>query len=386
MPPIKRISSEILSLLIPFIIITLFTVILIVSLNSTKLDAESIALSAQSLIQAGEYDQALEQWQYLLDEHPDNALAAYQSGLLSLLQEPSEAAAYFNRAASLDPTFEERSQRFLNRLRLVEFTDDPAYKNIQVGQALAAEDEWQLALDAFSQAAEANPMYAEAWAFLGEAQFQLGRDGLPALVKAVQLDPKSLAANIFMGAYWQGIGQPESALPYLQTAVEFDPNNPSLLSDYGFTLAAVGDIPAAMEQFKRIADIAPDDLETWTNIAQFSLDHDLQVSEIGLPAARQAVLLAPDDPQTLVLLARVYSQQGDNLVALRFFKQALELNPGYAPAHYYLGLHYLSHDSPQLAQEELQKTIDMAGDSPLAVQAEKILVDYFNSHPIEDER
>jgi len=386
MPRSKTILPEFWQWSVPIIVILIFVGILVYALTSIQPDAKSISTSAQTLIQAGEYEKAAEEWKVLVEAQPDNAEAFYQLGLLTSLLDPEQAAGYFNRAATLDPAYNERSQRFTSKLRLAEYAEDPAYQYIQVGQALAAEGEWSLALEAFHRARQANPLYAEAWAFYAQALFQLGQDGLPALQEALQLDPQSLAANVFMGSYWRAQGQPESALPYLKTALEVEPDNTSLLTDYGFTLAATGDIASALEQFQRISEIGPEDLDTWLRIAEFSLDHDLQVVEIGQPAARQAVLLAPHDPQALVLLGRVYSQQGDRLLALRFFQRAIEADPGYAPAHYYLGLHYLAHGDLQLAQEELQKTIDLAGEDPLALQAENILNGYIHSHLNGDEQ
>ncbi len=52
--------------------------------------------------------------------------------------------------------------------------------------------EWQLAERAFSQACQLSPEYAEAWAYLSQAQEQLGQDGLPALNKAIALEPDSV--------------------------------------------------------------------------------------------------------------------------------------------------------------------------------------------------
>lgn len=363
--------------LLPVFIIIVFAGSLYATFTALEPDEHALNEKAQYHFEQGEYRQAAEVWRQLIAQQPENAGAAYHLGQLSLLLDSESAEGYFNQAARLSPAYEEPAQRFLNMLRLADFSEDKAYRYTLYGQALAAEEDWRLAKEAFLHATEINPDYSEAWAYLGQSRLQLGEEGLPALEEAIKLNPDSLAANVFMGAYWRNQAEPEIALPFLQKAVSLEPKTTSLLTDLGFTLAASGDITAAIEQFQTIIEIAPDDLDTWVTITEFSLDHDLQVAEIGLPAARQALLLAPERATTLVLMARAYSQQGDNFVALRFFNRALQTNSEYAAAHYYLGLHHLAHDNAREAERELNKAIELDKDGELSQQAEAILHDYF---------
>ena len=67
--------------------------------------------------------------------------------------------------------------------------------------------EWEYAREAFRRATDLDPEYADAWAFLGEAQQQIsGKEtgsysevGLSELQRALQVDPNSILANFFMG-------------------------------------------------------------------------------------------------------------------------------------------------------------------------------------------
>lgn len=372
----RRTLPKYRQLIVPVFMLMAFAGMLSAALSGLKLDEQAVYEEARYFLELGNYQQAADIWEGLLEQQPDNAMAAFHIGKLSLLLDPDSATAYFNRAVR-STTYAEPAQRFLNTLRLAEFNEDWAYRYTLYGQALAAEGDWQMAKEVLLKAVEANPEYSEAWAYLGQSQMQLNEDGYPALEKALQLNPDSLAANVFMAAYWRSQGYPQTALPFLQTAESLEPDNTSLMTDLGFTLAAAGDIASAIEKFQHIIEIAPDDLDTWATIAEFSLDNDLQIKEIGLPAARQALLLAPENASTLVLMARAYSQQGDNLIALRFFKRALDANPADPAVHYYLGLHYLAHDDTDLARNELERTIELGTDGDLSHRAETILRDYF---------
>ena len=336
------------------------------------------AFTAQSFESQGELELAADTWHKVLENEPKNPEAAYRLGLLLTLLNMEKSEPYLRQAANLDPGYQAATARILNTIRLASFAEDPAYQVIQIGQSLAAEDEWQLAFFAFQRATQLNPEYTEAWAYLGLAQQELGQDGYQALSRAIELNPESLAANALMGAYWRSQGEPEKALPFFQTASDLDPENLNLLADLGLALADVGDMTGALDQFDKLVNLAPEDVQSWMVVAQFSLDYNVQLEEIGLPAARQAVLLDGQNPQALVLLARVYSQQGDTVLAPRFFERALQADPEYPPAHFYFGVYYLAHEDLSLAQEHLEIAVELSPDTTIGKQAQQVLDEYFN--------
>jgi tetratricopeptide (TPR) repeat protein len=365
-----------------FILLLLLTITL--SQNSlypkpvpTPTPTIAISATAQAQQANNQLQAAVETWQQVLRDDPENAEAYYRLGLLFTLLNPENAPAYFDQAAALDSAFRERAAKFTNTLRLAAFAEEPAHRLIQIGQALASEQEWTLAREAFRQSALANPYFAEAWAYFGEAQEQLGEDGRQALETAIQLNPQSFAANIFLGNYWQHHNQPEVALVYLQAAAQIEPDNPFLEADIGAALAAMGNYMDALEHYQRLLELAPNDINAWMMVAEFSLEYDVQVESVGVPAARQAVIMDEYNPKALTLLARAYSLQGDDLLAARFFQQALEANPNYAPTHYYLGFHYLTQGDAGAARPHLEKAVELAENGEIGKLAQALLDQYF---------
>ena len=205
--------------------------------------------------------------------------------------------------------------------------DQPAsYYQVVVGRALASLGEWQLAHEAFAQATISKPDYAEAWAFLGESDYQLGHDNYPALKRALELNPQSSAAQSLMGLYWIRLGQPEKALAIFTRLVRQEPAQAVWEIQSGDALARMGQPAYAMVHYQNAVKIDPGDPQNWFQLVLFCLQNDLEVRRIGLPAARRLVMLTPDDPAAYDLHGRVLMTLGDQDNALQAFWRGLKLN------------------------------------------------------------
>jgi tetratricopeptide (TPR) repeat protein len=334
-------------------------------------------LTAQALIQSSQLEEAAQIWKDTLAEATDNPQAHYQLGLIYAIIAPDEAGGHLDQAVGLDESLRDAATKLKNTLRRAAFAEDPAYRLVQVGQTLANLNEWDLAKEAFQRASEENPDYPEAWAYLGEAQYHTGEDGLEALEKAIALNPNSLAANAFLGLYWHRESSPELALVYLQTAAQLDPDNPAIQEDIASVLADLGNFTAAMAHLVRVTELLPMESRSWQTLARFSLNYEAQVEEIGLPAARQAVLFGEDDPAAYTLLGRAHMLLGNEYYPVRFFSQALEIDNTYPDAHFYLGTYYLEHGETKDARFHLESAQDLGGDGPIGELAQQVLERYF---------
>lgn len=365
----------------PFIFLVTIAIILmfvglIIGFSPTPAPKDLTA-TIQALIQSGALEDAVGLWENVLREYPNNTNAHYQLGLIYAIINPKEAVEYLDEAVVSDQSLSDNVTKLKNTLRRASFGEDPAYGLVLVGQTLAEFGEWTLAKEAFLRGTHENPGYPEAWAYLGEAQYQTGEDGLEALEKAIDLNPYSFAANAFMGLYWHRDSHPELALVYLQAAANLDPDNPAVQEDIANTLADLGNFNAAMAHLVRITELLPMESSSWQTLARFSLDYDVQVEEIGLPAARQAVLLGEDDPIAITLLGRAHMLLGDDVYPVRFFAQALEIDQTYPDAHLYLGIFYLEHGDSENAKTHLQTALQLDGDGPIGRLAKQVLERYF---------
>lgn len=330
----------------------------------------------------GNYQAAIPHLQSLVVRAPGDARLRYQLGLVMATQEPEAALAFLLEAALMDPSLAANVETLKRNIVSARMGSDHAYSLLSAGRALATLGEWELAGEAFRQATLAQPNYAEAWAYLGEARQHTilkaysgaaQGDSLAALQKAIDLDPKSLAANTFMALYWNRQGKFAKAQQALETAILLDPVNPSLFVELGNTLSIAGDLQGAQAAFKRAVDLAPRDPSFLRMMATFSLRYDYRMQEIALPAARRAVALDANDPNNLDLMGQVLIKMQDLLNAQRFLDRAIQADPNFASAHLHLGSIYMVSGNHDAARRELDLARSLAPGSLVAQQAEHLL-------------
>jgi tetratricopeptide (TPR) repeat protein len=317
---------------------------------------------------------SLQSWRELL---PGDAKALYQLGLVLAATQPGQALPVLTQAVQFDPSLAPAVEQIRTAINTGTASGNAAYTLLNSGRALGNLDQWDLAAEAFRQAIQLQPGYADAHAFLGEALQRLGQDGLPELQKALNLDPSSVLVQALQAVYWMRNGKPEMALVYLHAAADQEPTNPAWQAQLGDALVQMGDITGALSYYQRATQIAPQNSVYWRLLASFCVQYELNLSDVGLPAARQAVALAPEDPDALDVMGQLLYLQGDNDNALRFLQRAIKQDAQYAPAHLHLGLVYLQQGKMDLAYEEWSKAQSMAGEGPVGDQAQRLIKRYF---------
>jgi tetratricopeptide (TPR) repeat protein len=317
---------------------------------------------------------------------PNDANITFELGLLLSTLEPESALVYLEEAAQQDPRLKDSALDLQRKITTAQLAEEPAYTLLEAGRSLAAMEEWDLAAKAFQQATIIREDYAEAWAFLGEAKQHLTLSssssqneaiGLLELETALQLNPESVTANVLMGIYWQRHNQYGQALDYIDSASKLNSENPMLHAELGRVLARIGDLEGAKGSYEHAIELAPQDPTYWRLLAEFSIHYQLEIRQIGLPAARQAVILSPDDPQSLDVIAQTLIILGDDLNAERYLWRALELDREFAPAHMHLGIIYMNQGDVDRARLQFSLAKDIAPDDWTMDQAQRLIGYYF---------
>ncbi len=358
--------------------------------DSARLIWENLANQAQPVPEAlehlisfaledGDFSGAISSLQALTILQADKAHNYYQLGLLIATRDPEASLVYLARAAELDSDYTARTRVLQRGISTSRLDDDPAYRLMGAGRALASLEEWLYAAEAFRQATILRPDYAEAWAYLGEAlqhsplADQSRESGFPELEQALEIDPGSLSATTFLALYWQRQSRYDLALEAIQSAASLAPNNPVLQVELGNTLALQGDLEAAYLAYLQAIRLAPTDPGYYNYLVGFSLTYDYHVREVALPASRQALLLSPDDPASLDMMGQVLLQLGDLVNAERFFNRAIESDSEFPAAYLHQGMLYLLLNQGEQAYQSLSQAVRLAPLTAAGKLAQKLL-------------
>ncbi len=326
--------------------------------------------------QQGAFEDAIATLRQWLSVEPQNQAAHYQLALLVAAVYPQQGPALLETLSSANSTLAQKLKTLTQILR--DPPDDAAYQQLMLGRALGDLGQWDLAEHAFNEAARLRPDYAEAWALLGEARQQMGQDGLPELERANALQPDSVVVQSLLALYWRRQGKLDVALDYLEKAADQEPQEPVWQMELGNTLAEMKDNRTALEHYQQAVELAPHDSEGWFVLARFCVANYLELRSVGLPAARQALLLEPDNASYLDLAGWALIELEDPLSAERFLQHALRVDNSLADAHLHLGQVYLQMGETQLAYQHLSQALQLSSTQEEVHRlAERLIARYF---------
>ncbi|HLE73391.1 MAG TPA: tetratricopeptide repeat protein [Anaerolineales bacterium] len=309
---------------------------------------------------------------------PDVRQVRYEQGLALAASDPLAALPLLEELMFSDYPDAESARILAQAIQAARLIDDPAYLFTSSGQALAAIGEWRLARKAFLQAVQQEPDYAEAWAYLGEAQYHNKEDSLPALERALELNPNSMSVQLFSALYWQRHNDFEQANLHFYVATTLDPENPEIYIQWGKSAMLAAEPVEARELFERAVELTPDDLQVWKALAEYSIESELYVEELGMPAASKLVTADATDAEAMVLLGRAYALLGREETSRVFLERAVELDPTYPHGHFYLAIFLLAEGETDEALAHLNQVIALAPGSPEAEQASELIIQYSN--------
>ena len=325
----------------------------------------------------GDLPSAIDHLNQALALAPEDAGTHYQLGLLMAATDPEKALPYLMQAVTLDPDMEDAVQTLRSNLNLAFLVEDRAYQFTVSGRTLASLGEWDLAAEAFRRAIEENEVYAEAWAWLGEARQQTGLDGRSQLERALAIEPQSSSIQALDGLYWMRQGEPEKALSAYENAAALEPENPAWQISLGDAASASGDLLAAMQYYYRAVELGPENPTTWRALALFSLDNDADVENSGLVASQQLLRLAPKDWLTYDIAGRTAIRFNEREEAKTYLLKAIDLSPLEPAPHFHLAQVYLESGLAAEAYDKLMDTLALDPDGTYGWQATRLLEQYF---------
>lgn len=317
---------------------------------------------------------ALDGW---LTQEPRNAEALYLKGIYLAPTRMAEAALALEQAGLIDPNLQAKASALMNTLETAATAKDPTQGILQVGRGLVELGEWRAAEAAFEEAVAIQPDLAEGWAFLSEVRQTLGETGEEEIRLALDLAPDSTVVQALAAVYWRRRGQPAVGLVYLHAAANREPESAYWQVELGKTLCELNNLHDAYEHFLKATELEPENALGWLAMARFSLNYDIEPLQVGLPAARKAVSLAPKDTSALDVMGALLFSQNDLASAERFLQQALQLDQSNADAQLHLGQVYLAAGDLEAARPHLEEALRLSPDTAVGQSANRLIQTYY---------
>ena len=202
------------------------------------------------------------------------------------------------------------------------------------------------------------------------------RQALPAVLKAIELDPRNVDAYLTLGRVHYVERRWERALEAYQKALALDPKRGEISYLIGVVRYEMKDVAGAIEFLRKAlaqpAYLSPQDAHLY--LGGILLDQ-AKVDD-ALTEFRKALDVEPEFGQAHNALgwALLLKQRPEE--AIEALSKAVRFTPTLVAAHRNLGVAYLQVGKKEDARASFGKVVELApADSPMAAEARKVLAD-----------
>jgi len=212
--------------------------------------------------------------------------------------------------------------------------------HVCLGHAYFRQDQWDKAVAEYNEALRIDPNDRLALTHLGVALGKRGRheEAFGLLRRVLRLDPDHIEAHISLGRLLMDSGDLSEAVVHLRSAASLRPRSASIHYQLGRAFNGLGRLDEAQVQFE------------------------------------QTLQLRPDDPDALNDLGIVLATKGapnDLIRAANCFRRAIEIDSGFADAHYNLGVFDLTQGNLKDAAAHIATALRLDPEHPMAARTLK---------------
>jgi tetratricopeptide (TPR) repeat protein len=333
---------------------------------------EGLEALARSYLRAGDLDRA----QVALDELSslgvDDPALLERLALLQAFDRPEQAAATVERIAAQEP---DRARELAPVIEAATARHSPSTgtRFARLGAALLDAGEVTLAEAAFTRAVDENPAYGEALAYLAYTRARLGQPALAASQEAAALTPDNPVVHYLAGLTWMELAEPAYAQGAFERSFALDPANPAVAVEIAGTYRLRGRLSAAELWMQEAVRLAGDDPRFRLLMAQFYVDEEYRVEEMGIPLAEALVDDVPGDAGAHEALGWGYFVGGRVDEALAELDRALVLDPAYPRAHLHMGMLLESQGRLSEAITHYERAVELDPEGPYGALARRAL-------------
>lgn len=251
------------------------------------------------------------------------------------------------------------------------------------GDTYAAQGRLAEAIIEYRRAVQADPRRGEFHSKLSDL-YSADDDGAGALdeaVKAADLMPSDVKANLRAGGQLLASGQFEDAKTRANIVLNLDPRSVDGQILLGNALAGLQDLDGALKEFEEAIAINPAADAAYTNIAAIRLVHGR--SDLAEASFRKAIEVAPKSVGARMALANFLWSSGRSAETEQTLKGVLVIDPKSVSANRALGVFYLTSHRGAEAEPYFRAVAETTKSAP----AELMLADYYAfMHRFDDAR
>jgi tetratricopeptide (TPR) repeat protein len=197
-----------------------------------------------------------------------------------------------------------------------------------------------------------------------------------ALTDQVKRKPNDVVLRVRLGEGLGAMGKYEQAIEQLNAALKIDPKHTGAYLDLGMIAKLANDNSAAEGYFKKVVTLTDGQeysaLSTVREQALFNLGRLMLDQKRWTEAAgyfKGGLLIRSDASDTYYWLAKAYQGLDDHDAAIKQLEIALQFDPGFAEAHYFLGQLYQQDKDDVNASYQYAQAVKLAPGAEPPAQA-----------------
>jgi putative PEP-CTERM system TPR-repeat lipoprotein len=319
-----------------------------------KQSPEAVEALVQANLRLGRRDAALDAALALERAQPDKPLAhALKGQVLAAQGKPDAARTSFERALQLDPAYF-RAAASLSQLALD--AERPARARLVLVDFVAKNKKSVAAMDGLATLAE---------------RIRDGAQVTHWLEQAAAVDPHAIGPGVDLCAHYLRTGQTDKALELARRLQVSHPENPDLLDLRGKAELARGDLPAALESYKQLAQALPRSAPALMQVAALRL---VMNNPTQAEADLKSVLaIQPDFPSAQLELAALYVRKGSHDLALMVAEHMQRQHPQGAAGFQLQGDILMAKHQPAAALAAFERASALHATNELAIKIDNAL-------------
>lgn len=276
---------------------------------------------------------------------------------------PDNPLAYYNRGYAYMKTAQyQKAINDLEKSLKLEPENYRAYLNL--GKCYTSLKQYDNAIGIYREGSGIKNDYAPMYFNAGIAFHKSGRfqESIEAYDKAIKLDGAKAKYYFNRGLAKQEILNPKAGIEDIQIAANMEPDNKTMHYALGFSHLNLGQSAEALASFSRVIEI---DSTYWRAYFNRALIHmEILDFESAIKDLRIYTKNNPDDPQGYFYAGKSEMELNAFYQAMTFFEKAVELDPEFGWANYYLGYVMINSfgkfEGCEYLEKALEKGIDEA--------------------------